>query len=341
MNPRTMIVVVLAGVCGLSAMVLVQALRKPAGGPVVPTTPAVYAVEDLKAGETISAAMIEVRHVPIDQVPEDAIRKVEDALDRAARSLLDKGDMLREKKLAEKGAGRGMAALVRPGMRAFTIQTPSFSGSLAGLILPGNHVDVLLTMTVNSGRDRDDETGGGATTTLLQDVEILAVHTTVNTPTTNKINPDDARSITLLVTPEQASLLDLGQNKGTLHISLRNLKDTGSAKTKPVSMADLQLPRTRKAPAAEPPPPTPQPPPPVVVEADPEPIEVKLTIRTLRGTSAGADVLTLLQLPGKNRTARGQSGSPAPVEPPRVPPTSAGNQARPAAAPSRATGPVG
>ena len=204
MNPRTLIVVVLAGVCGLSAMVLVQALRKPAGAPVVPTTPVVFAVDDLKPGETISAAMIELKPMPVDQVPEDAIRKLEDALDRASRSQLDKGDMLREKKLAEKGAGRGMAALVRSGMRAFTIQTPSFSGSLAGFILPGNRVDVLLTMTVNSGRERDDETGGGSTTTLLQNVEILAVHTTVNTPTANKINPDDARSITLLVSPEDS-----------------------------------------------------------------------------------------------------------------------------------------
>jgi pilus assembly protein CpaB len=336
MNPRTLIVVVLAGVCGLSAMVLVQTLRKPAGGPVVPTTPVVYAVDDLKPGETISAAMIEVRQVPIDQVPEDAVRKVEDALDRAAQSQLDKGDMLREKKLAEKGAGRGMAALVRTGMRAFTIQTPSFSGSLAGFLLPGNHVDVLLTMTVSVGRD--DESGGSTTTTLLQDVEILAVHTTVNTPTTNKINPDEARSITLLVTPEQASLLDLGQNKGTLHLSLRSQKDTGSTKTKPVSMADLQLPRKRPVvPAPAPAPPTPMPPPVVLEpEPDPEPVEVKLTIRTLRGTSAGADVLTIVQpATGKSRAVRAQ---PAPPQPP---PTSVGNQSRPAAAPPLATGPVG
>ena len=46
--------------------------------------------------------------------------------------------MIREKKLAEKGSGRGMAALIKPGMRAFTIQTPSLSSSMAGLILPGN-----------------------------------------------------------------------------------------------------------------------------------------------------------------------------------------------------------
>src|SRR5947209_10559902 len=109
MNPRTMIVVVLAGVCGLSAMVLVQAMRKPSGAPAVPTTPAVFAVDDLKPGETITAAMLEVRQVAVDQVPEDAVRKLEDAVDRAAQRPIDKGDMLRDKKLAEKGAGRGMA----------------------------------------------------------------------------------------------------------------------------------------------------------------------------------------------------------------------------------------
>lgn len=300
MNVRSVIVGGLAVVCGISAMVLVQALRKPPSGPVIEKAGVVFASAELKPGETIQDGMIEIREVPKAEIPEDAILKLSDAIDRAAMVPLDKGDMLRGKKLAEKGAGRGMAALIKNGMRAFTIQTPSFSSSLAGFLLPGNRVDVLLTADTSGS---NDESGGASTTTLLQNVEILAVHTTVNTPTANKIDPDQARSVTLLVTPEDASLLDLGQNKGTLHLSLRNLKDTGSIKPKPTTLADLGMPRVaRPRPDPDPvvvatpvpPPPAPDPIPPFEIEAPPAmEEEIRLAVRTLRGTASGQDILTM------------------------------------------------
>jgi pilus assembly protein CpaB len=317
MNVRTMVVGVLAVVCGLSAMVLVQAIRKPPTGPVIEKVSVVFAAADVKPGETIQEAMIESREIPKAEVPEDAILKLSDAIDRAAMTQLDKGDLLREKKLAERGAGRGMAALIKTGMRAFTIQTPSFSSSLAGFLLPGNKVDVLLT--VNSSGGSNDESGGGSTSTLLQNVEILAVHTTVNAPTSNKIDPDQARSVTLLVTPDDASLLDLGQNKGTLHLSLRNLKDTGTTKPKPTTMADLQLPRpARPTPVVEPPAPAPAPEilPAFDFASMPETEEIKLRVRTMRGTNHSEDVLTIVRPTPAARAAAEKAKAVSP--PPRV-----------------------
>lgn len=236
MNVRGLLVIGLALVCGLSAVFLVKALRNPIATPVIERTGVVYAIENVKTGEMVSEASVEIRQIPTADVPEDAIRKTSDAIDRAAKSTIDKGDMLRELKLAEKGAGRGMAALIRPGMRAFTIQTPTFSSSLAGFLLPGNRVDVLLTSTpIGNGTEATNVT----TSTLLQDVEILAVHTNVSTPTANKINPDEARSVTLSVTPEDAQRLDLGQNKGTLHLTLRNPNDKSLDKADPATLLDL------------------------------------------------------------------------------------------------------
>jgi pilus assembly protein CpaB len=288
------IVGVLAIISGLSAMFLVQAMRQPGAAPVEKVS-VVFAAVDLKPGETITADMLTTREIPKAEVPEDAVLLIADVVDRAARSNLDAGDLVREKKLAERGAGRGMAALIRTGMRAFTIQTPSFSSSLAGFLLPGNKVDVLLTVSSSGGAD--DPTGGATTTTLLQNAEILAVHTTVNTPTANKIDPDQSKSVTLLVTPDDAALLDLGQNKGTLHLSLRNLKDVETIKPRQTTMADL--------PSFRPPTPKPVPveapaPAPVLVTAPagpppPEFVEVKLRVRTLRGTGSGEDVVTLIR----------------------------------------------
>jgi pilus assembly protein CpaB len=315
MNVRTMIVGVLAVVCGLSAMVLVQTIRRPPSGPVIEKVSVVFAAADIKPGEMIQDAMLEAREMPKSEVPEDAIHKPAEAIDRAAMTQLDKGDLIREKKLAERGAGRGMAALIKNGMRAFTIQTPSFSSSLAGFLLPGNKVDVLLTVSSSGGPD--DEAGGASTTTLLQNAEILAVHTTVNAPTANKIDPDQARSVTLLVTPDDAALLDLGQNKGTLHLSLRNPKDTGNTKPKATTLADLHLPRTGKPKPVPVEPPTPPPAPEVLPPfelPEPEFVEVNLRVRTLRGTKHSEDVLTVYRptAAAKARTARTGPERPSP-----------------------------
>lgn len=160
-----MIVVVLALVCGLAAAVgILQVMKKPAAP--VKTEPVLFAAADIQRGETIDEKMIEVRKVPVGQVPPGALGKLADVVGRAAHYPMLKGDALADAKLTAKGAGGGMAALIRPGMRAFTIQTPTLSSSLAGFLLPGNKVDVLLT--ISGSGNPNDNSGGTATTTLLQ-----------------------------------------------------------------------------------------------------------------------------------------------------------------------------
>ena len=77
------------------------------------------------------------------------------------------------------GKGVGLAPLVKPGMRAFTILTPTIAPGVVGFILPGNRVDVLLTMTESS---QNANSGGGYTTTLLQNVEVIAVDQQMKVP---------------------------------------------------------------------------------------------------------------------------------------------------------------
>src|SRR5262249_21275269 len=104
-------------------------------------------------------------------------------------------------------------------------------------VLPGNKVDVLLTV---ADQGENDPTGG-TTTTLLQNVECLAVDQTMDAPVANKIDLKEMRSVTLLVTPQQANLLNLAQNKGTLHLDLRNVGDAQDGKTRPATLADLRF----------------------------------------------------------------------------------------------------
>lgn len=231
-----MIAVVLALVFGGSAAVGVRQYVGRGATPQVETVSVVVAAMNIPRGMLVSPDLIRTHDYPKDLVPAGAILKKEDAQDRSAFATMVMGEPVLESKLSPKGQ-RGLASLVSNGMRAFTITTNVASG-VAGFILPGNKVDVLLTIT-NTGSN--DFTGGGSTTTLLQNVEILAVDQKVEVPAENKIDSNNLRSVTLLVTPTQAAKLSLGQNKGTLHLTLRNPQDQLAANVRPTTVNDIQF----------------------------------------------------------------------------------------------------
>jgi pilus assembly protein CpaB len=204
----------------------------------VQTEPVVTAAVAIPRGGTVTTDQVKLVNFPRGFSPPGAVAKVEEVVDRAVLTPLVAGEPVLGSKLAPKGAGRGLASLVPRGMRAFTIQTPNVASGVAGFILPGNRVDVLLTI---SDDDKNEYTGGGSTTTLLQNLEILAVDQTIDAPSSNKVDATQLRSVTLLVTPDQAAKLDLAQNKGILHLSLRNLGDDRPARTVPATMLGLRF----------------------------------------------------------------------------------------------------
>ncbi|WP_240911473.1 Flp pilus assembly protein CpaB [Paludisphaera soli] len=246
---QTLAVVLVALGCGLAAVLGVrQALKKPA--PVAEATvPAVVAKASLRRDQMLDASMVAVRDVPKDQAPAAGFASIEEAVGRTVSIPMLKGEFVVEPKLLPKGSRPGMAGMIKPGMRAFTILTPTFSSSLAGFLQPGNRVDVLLTSSSNGSQSADQSTSF----TVLQNLELLAVHTMVDATTAEKpANPTDSRSVTLLVTPRQASILDLAQNKGTLHLALRNPTDETDAEGSTATLADLGLDRSAPpAPAAK------------------------------------------------------------------------------------------
>jgi len=301
MKPQTVLIVTMALVFGGSAAVGVYAITKQTTGVGRQAlVSVVVAAADIPRAGTITADLVKIRSYPKELVPDGAVSRPEDAVDRVALHPLVQNEPVLESRLAPKGSGRGMAALVSMGMRAFTIQTPNVASGVAGFILPGNKVDVLLTMTDQTGED--SETGGGVTTTLLQNVEILAVDQRIEAPAENRFDTNESRSVTLLVDPDQAARLDLGQNRGTLHLSLRGHQDGAQAQARPATLADLRFHqetpwdqrahgvldalgrilarrRAETPPAATPPAPAP------LVRVPPSPSPSR--VRTLRGSQEG------------------------------------------------------
>ena len=244
MSMRTIVVVLLAVACGISAAWGMSQFRNTAivrvqagTAPVAATIPVVVAKVDIPRSQMATEENVTLQQRPEAIVPEGALTRLEDAFDRPAIFPVLAGEALFDAKLASKDGGRGLAISIPKGMRAHTIRAVGHPANVAGFILPGNRVDVHVTL---KGKP-DDETGGGSTRTLLQSVEILAVDQQLDAPLENKTDPAGLKSVTLLVTLEQANRLDLGQLMGKLTLSLRNPLDEGKAKNHPATLANLRF----------------------------------------------------------------------------------------------------
>jgi pilus assembly protein CpaB len=239
MSIRTIAVVILALLCGVGvAMGVLESSRSQVVHVVETgeTEPVLIAVARIERGAMLRAEDVEVRNWPKGIAPAGALRDLDQALNRAAIGSLASGEIILDAKLSPKNSSRGLAALIPPGMRAFTVQASHMTTNVAGFVLPGNKVDVLL----NTRPGRSDVAGAGTTTTLLQAVEVLAVDQLLEAPADNRYDPKELSSVTLLVTPEQANLLGKGQSMGTLTFSLRNYSDTDGLESPGLTHDDLQ-----------------------------------------------------------------------------------------------------
>ena len=98
--------------------------------------------------------------------------------------------------------------MLKPGYRAMTVPLSSNAG-LSGLVVPGDHVDVILTTQVSGGSDK--EAGHRVSETVLDDIRVLAIDQKLDDQAKDAIM---AHTATLEVTPKQAEILDAGRRDG-------------------------------------------------------------------------------------------------------------------------------
>jgi pilus assembly protein CpaB len=103
-------------------------------------------------------------------------------------------------------------------MRAVSVRVNEVV-SVAGFVVPGTRVDVLLTGTPNGGSEPQ-------TTTVLQNVAVIASGHTLERNASGEAQ--NTPVITLLASPEDAERLTLASAEGRIQLSLRNPLDTHS-----------------------------------------------------------------------------------------------------------------
>jgi pilus assembly protein CpaB len=122
-----------------------------------------------------------------------------------------------------------LAAAIKPGTRAVSIAVDA-PQSAAGLILPGDQVDVILTQSfADTGTDPAMRS---VAETVLRDVRVIAIDQTLTTPTrpasvARTLLPAESRvpkTVTFEVTEKQAERLIVAAQLGRLQLSVRPLE---------------------------------------------------------------------------------------------------------------------
>lgn len=246
----------------------------------VATTAVLVAARNLQTGDLIKDGDVKMADWT-GPVPQGAMFKSDDAVGRGVVEAIYAGEPLVENRIAARGAGAGLAAIIPAGMRAVAVRVNEIVG-VAGFVTPGMHVDILI-----AGNPPGNNPAGTLTKTLLQNIEVLSAGQNLQKDSEGK--PISVTVVNLLVTPEQAEVLSLASNETRIQLVLRNPMDKAVVKTPGTAIAYLfngnpsglpapQASKARVKMAAAPKPPPPPPP----------PEKVSITVEVIHGTKRAA-----------------------------------------------------
>jgi pilus assembly protein CpaB len=237
MNQNRLIIgLAIAVVIGLFFSTFVYKKFKQASSfqPATATQHIVVAAIPLQLGTRLSDANLRLIAWPAGQSVAGMFTRIEDCSNRALITPLAENEPVLEAKLASQQSGGGLSATIPEGMRALSVSVNEVIG-VAGFVIPGTMVDVLVTGSMPTG-----ESHGGTnaiTKTILENVRVLAAGQKIELDRDGK--PQTVPVITLLVSPEDAVKLTMASNQGKIQLALRNTIDTKTVAPPPVLQAVL------------------------------------------------------------------------------------------------------
>ncbi len=199
------------------------------------------AIKDLPEGVMLDETMVEVRQTPKNFVQPGALDEVEFVVGRALAFPVLAGTQLLDSMLQPE-TGQGVAMKIPKDKRALSIAVNDVT-AVAGLINPGDAVDLLFTAQVGEVLQGQVVGKEHITRTLLQDVLVLAVNreSTVggaqrqvirqksegtlfagDSARTQTAQRSGVRTLTLALSPMDAQRVVLAQEIGAVTVALRS-----------------------------------------------------------------------------------------------------------------------
>lgn len=234
------------------------ALRPPPVAPVVadvaaqaPRAAYLAAARPLRAGTLIRAEDMAPVEMDVALAPAGARRDSREArietVGSMVRRSLPAGEMIRAEDVLRPGERGFLASVLGMDMRAFSVSVDAVTGT-AGLIWPGDRVDLLLTQQLNDETVATYRRVFGET--VLADVRVIAIDQALVQGALGDAQPSDAtrqtRTVTLEVTPRQAEMAAVATRLGRLSLIVRSAAeamvdfDTGASEAGPGRQATVR-----------------------------------------------------------------------------------------------------
>jgi pilus assembly protein CpaB len=198
----------------------------------------VVAARSIELGQAITPDALRLQAWPANALPQGAFTQLSDLTGGQARVAL-RAIEVNEPILASRVSGPGgratLSATIAEGHRAVAIRVNDVVG-VAGFVLPGDFVDVLLTRAEDASSSRNQSM---RTDLLIASVRVLAIDQTAND---NRDNAQVARAVTIEVTPEDGQKIALASQIGTMTLALRRADEIGAAQpaTRPAQTIRIQ-----------------------------------------------------------------------------------------------------
>lgn len=189
-----------------------------------PTVRYLVAATRLQAGTLMKEDDLREVAVPAERAPDIYIAATaearEDLNGAMIRRHVEPGEIIRIADVIRPRDRGFLAAVLKPGHRAVTIGVDVVSGA-AGLVWPGDEVDVLLTHELDGGNAGRRIVGE----TILRGQRVIAVNQQIAQGASGRNDTRSTpRTVTLEVTPDDAERVAVAQRIGRLSLSIRPLE---------------------------------------------------------------------------------------------------------------------
>jgi pilus assembly protein CpaB len=190
----------------------------------------VVASHKLVLGQRISETDVKLVDWPASVDLEGSYSEMAGVIGRGVIVPMLPNEPVLDSKIAPAEAGAGLTTAIPEGMRAVAVKVNDVIG-VAGFVLPGTRVDVVLTGSPTESSRSD------TSKVILENVQVLAAGQNIEQEIDGE--PQQVQVITLLVTPQDAQKLALASADGRIQLALRNPLDLESAETQPTERAAL------------------------------------------------------------------------------------------------------
>ncbi len=187
----------------------------------------IVAKKDIPAGSMVDPNNLELAKIPEQYLQPQAVGSYDRIDGMIAITNIPKGDQITMNKLAYPKQLSGLAEVTPAGKRAITVSVDG-AASLAGMVKPGDYVDVIGIVTIPKAGKKDIKPEAMP---LFQNVLVLAVgQETSASPklpaSQKKEDKKESPLVTLALSPQEANLIAFVQEQGKIRLVLRSLNDS-------------------------------------------------------------------------------------------------------------------